>query len=71
MTKSATPAAITKLIEHMHNKGGVWFATLEEISAHVRKVVADGSWTPRTDRLPYYDKPIPELGEVEPTLVAP
>jgi len=64
-------AAIVKLIEHMHGKGGVWFATLEQISSHVRKVVADGTWQPRTDRLPYYDKPIPELGEVEPTLVAP
>jgi len=61
--------AITKLIEYMHHKGGVWFATLEEISAHVRHVVADGSWQPRTDRLPYYDIPIPELGDVAPTLV--
>jgi peptidoglycan/xylan/chitin deacetylase (PgdA/CDA1 family) len=57
------------LIEYMHEKGGVWFATLEEISAHVRKVIADGSWTPRVDRLPYYDGPIAELGEVPPELV--
>ncbi|MFP6745498.1 MAG: polysaccharide deacetylase [Alphaproteobacteria bacterium] len=61
-------AAMVKLIEYMHGKGGVWFATLEEISAHVRHVVDDGSWRPRTDRLPYYDKPIPELGKVAPAL---
>jgi hypothetical protein len=42
----------------------VWFATLEEIAAHVRKVIADSAWTPRVDRLPYYDGPIPELGAV-------
>lgn len=61
---------IVRLIEYMHEKGGVWFATLEDIAAHVRGVVADGSWQPRTDRLPYYDKPIPELGEAEPTLAS-
>ena len=26
----------------------------------------DGAWTPRVDRLPYYDGPIPELGAVAP-----
>jgi hypothetical protein len=45
--------------------------TLEEISAHVRKVVADGSWSPRTDRLPYYNEPILELGEAKPALARP
>jgi len=54
------------LIEYMHEKGGVWFATLEEIAAHVRQVIDDGNWTPRVDRLPYYDGPIPELGAVAP-----
>jgi peptidoglycan-N-acetylglucosamine deacetylase len=52
----------------MHSKGQVWFATLEGIAAHVKRVIADGFWTPRIDRLPYYDGPIPELGQAAPTL---
>jgi len=60
--------AMAKLIEHMHQKGQVWFATLEEIAAHVKHVMADGLWTPRRDRLPYYEGPIPELGQATPTL---
>lgn len=55
-------AAMVELIEYMQNKGGVWFATLAEIAAHVRKVTASGAWTPRVERLPYYDaSPIPAL----------
>ncbi len=61
-------AAIEGLIRYMHDKGGVWFAPLEEISAHVRKMIDEGEWRPRIDRLPYYDGPIPELGEAEPEL---
>jgi peptidoglycan/xylan/chitin deacetylase (PgdA/CDA1 family) len=60
--------AIARLIEYMHSKGRVWFATLEDIATHVRRVIADGIWTPRIDRLPYYDGPIPELGQAAPTL---
>ena len=60
--------ATARLIEHMHQKGQVWFATLEEIAAHVKHVMADGLWTPRRDRLPYYEGPIPELGQATPTL---
>ena len=29
------------------------------------------AWTPRVDRLPYYDGPIPELGRIEPRNVEP
>jgi peptidoglycan-N-acetylglucosamine deacetylase len=60
--------AIARLIEYMHSKGRVWFATLEDIATHVRRVIANGIWTPRIDRLPYYDGPIPELGQTAPTL---
>jgi peptidoglycan/xylan/chitin deacetylase (PgdA/CDA1 family) len=60
--------AIAKLIEYMHHQGQVWFATLEDITAHVQRVIADGSWKPRVDRLPYYEGPIPELGPAKPTL---
>ena len=58
--------AIKSLIEYMHDKGQVWFATLEEIANHVRSLIDTGAWTPRVDRLPYYEGPIPELGEAEP-----
>lgn len=62
---------IRNLIRHMHEKGDVWFATLEEIAAHVRHLVESGTWTPRRDRLPYYDGPIPELGNADPDDVQP
>lgn len=32
----------------------VWFAPLEDIIAHVAKVTADGSYSPRVEQLPYY-----------------
>ena len=51
--------AMVELIEHMHEKGGVWFAPLEEIAAHVRSVVASGAWTPRRDTLPFWPEPRP------------
>ncbi|BFM17365.1 polysaccharide deacetylase [Maricurvus nonylphenolicus] len=54
---------IEKMILDMQEAGGVWFATMEEIAAHVQKCIDDGSWTPRVDQLPYYDKPIPEIYE--------
>ncbi len=54
--------AMAAMIEDMMKKGGVWFATLAEIAAHVRKVTASGAWKPRVERLPFYDaSPIPEL----------
>ena len=53
--------AIAELLEYMHGKGGVWFARLEDIAAHVRRLEVAGTWTPRRDRLPYYVSPIPEL----------
>jgi len=51
--------AIVGLIEHKQEKVGVWFATLEEIAAHTRRMMDTGRWTPRVDRLPYYQGPVP------------
>ena len=51
--------AMAGLIDHMQEKGGVWFASLEEIAAHVRSVIATGAWTPRRDTLPYWPQPRP------------
>jgi hypothetical protein len=53
--------SIAGMIEYMQNKGGVWFATMEEIARHVRKSMDGGSVIPRLDRLPYYDGRVPEL----------
>lgn len=54
-------AAIRGLIEYMQGKGGVWFATHAQVAAHVRALAASGEWSPRVDRLPYYEAPIPEV----------
>jgi peptidoglycan-N-acetylglucosamine deacetylase len=53
-------ARIAKLIEYMQKKGGVWFATMEQIALHVRKCIEQG-YMPRIDQLPYYSDRIPEL----------
>ena len=46
--------AIRDLIEHMQNKGDVWFATHEQVASHVRGLIASGTWIPRVDKLPLY-----------------
>ena len=53
--------AIRDLIEYMQAKGDVWFATHAQIAEHVRDLIADGKWSPRIDKLPYYKVPIPEV----------
>ncbi|HUP31465.1 MAG TPA: polysaccharide deacetylase [Gaiellaceae bacterium] len=55
--------AVAGLIEYMQDKGGVWFATMEEIARHVRACIDDCRWTPRTVDMPYYTEPIAELNE--------
>jgi peptidoglycan/xylan/chitin deacetylase (PgdA/CDA1 family) len=49
---------VEKMIEAMLEKGGIWFATMEEIAAHVRACIDDGSYSPRVDDLPYYAEPV-------------
>ena len=61
MGRLARCAALLELIRYMQNKGKVWFAKLEDIAAHVRRISGAGSWRPRVDRLPYYPGPITEL----------
>jgi hypothetical protein len=41
----------------MQERGGVWFATLDQIARHVRACVDGGTFKPRTVSLPYYDSP--------------
>ena len=63
-------ARVAKMIEHMQNRGGVWFATMEEIALHVKQCVENGTYKPRIVSMPYYDKPIPELTEGVPKELA-
>ncbi len=53
---------VEKLIAYMLEKGDVWFARLDEIAAHVRKVTAQG-YSPRNVRLPLYNAP-PEAFQI-------
>ena len=55
--------AIGELMDYMSAKGDVWFATLAEITDHVDELIASGRWSPRTDHLPQYPGPVPELNE--------
>ncbi|MEM8622090.1 MAG: polysaccharide deacetylase [Pseudomonadota bacterium] len=36
----------------------VWFARLGEIADHLDFLEAEGTWTPRTEKLPYYTRPV-------------
>lgn len=46
--------AVRALIEHMLEKGQVWFATHAAVAEHVRSLVAAGTWIPRTEQVPLY-----------------
>ncbi len=51
---------VEKMIEEMMETGDVWFATLEEIAAHINALRAQGDYSPRVDHLPYYtDSQVP------------
>ncbi|MGB5853640.1 MAG: polysaccharide deacetylase [Oceanisphaera sp.] len=47
-----------KFIEEMKNKGDVWFASMEQIAAHIQKVRANEEFLPRVHDLPYYAGPV-------------
>jgi hypothetical protein len=49
---------VVELIEYMKAKGDVWFAGLEDIALYVRRCIDGGSYTPRIDKLPYYDSKV-------------
>lgn len=55
--------AVVELIDYMQGKGGVWFATLDQVARHVEALVAAGQWAPREESLPLYESPIPELSK--------
>ncbi|MGU7782167.1 polysaccharide deacetylase family protein [Burkholderia sp. PU8-34] len=50
--------AMAQFIEALVARGDVWFAPMEDIAAHVRRVVANEEWVPMRDRIPQYGGPI-------------
>ena len=57
----ARMTAVIELLDYMHAKGGVWFATTGEIADHVKDLIARKAWTPRREKLPAYESPLPEF----------
>jgi peptidoglycan/xylan/chitin deacetylase (PgdA/CDA1 family) len=55
---------VVKMIEHMREKGDVWLTSLGEIAAHINACVADGTYRPRVDNLPYLEGPLKELNPI-------
>jgi len=53
--------AMDQLIDHMKGKGGVWFATMEEIALHAKKMHEEGKWKPFVQELPYATGLVPAL----------
>lgn len=50
-------AQVERWLEGVLDRGGVWFAPLEEIAAHVAAERAGGTAV-RVEQLPYYDRPV-------------
>ena len=63
----ARAEAIVELLADLRDKEGVWFATMGQIAEHVAGLVAQGTWTPRIDRLPFWDRPVDHLVPHRPT----
>lgn len=38
-----------RMIGKMMEKGGVWFAPMRDIAAHIRRCVSEGTWAPRVE----------------------
>jgi peptidoglycan-N-acetylglucosamine deacetylase len=55
--------AMDQLIDHMKSKGGVWFATMEEIALHARAMLDAGRWKPFVQKLPYATGLLPALAQ--------
>jgi peptidoglycan/xylan/chitin deacetylase (PgdA/CDA1 family) len=54
MGRLARCARMETMIQHMIDKGDVWFATLGEIADHVNKAVQSGKYTPYKERIPFH-----------------
>nr|WP_309503344.1 polysaccharide deacetylase [uncultured Roseovarius sp.] len=49
---------VASFLEQAVDKGDVWFAPMEEIAAHVRKVTESGEYVPRRVDMPAYTAPV-------------
>ncbi|MFD1555053.1 polysaccharide deacetylase [Paraburkholderia silviterrae] len=47
-----------EFLERVLDRGGVWFAPMEEIAAHVERVHREQRYSTRVDLIPQYTKPI-------------
>ncbi len=56
--RPAQALAIRELIEHMKDKGDVWFATHDQVAAHIRRLVDERLWSPRVEQVPLYRTPV-------------
>ena len=54
---------VADMIGKMQAKGDVWIATGEKVANYVRKLIAEGKYKPRVDKLPFYSGRLPELAE--------
>ena len=62
---------VERMIAYMRDKGGVWFAPMEEIARHVRACIDDGRYAPRVDRLPYHERRVSVMpGDASPPRAA-
>jgi len=49
---------VERWLEDVTARGDVWFASLEEIAAHVKSLRDAGEYVPRVEKLPYFDGPV-------------
>ncbi|MDA9513096.1 ribulose-phosphate 3-epimerase [Bradyrhizobium sp. CCBAU 11430] len=54
MGRLARCARMEKMIQYMLDRGGVWFATLDQIASHVNHMIESGKYHPATEQLPYH-----------------
>lgn len=47
---------VEKMIDYMVSTGDVWFATMEEIAAHVNDISTTGTYDIRVDQIPYHSE---------------
>jgi len=52
-----------ELLDYMRAKGDVWFARLDQVCDHVRRLMAEGRWMPRYETFPLYQSPLPEFSK--------
>ena len=59
--RPARAQAMVELLEYMNGKGQVWFATMEDIASHIRDLIERKEWSPRRERLPFWEQPVPQI----------